>query len=53
MEYVIYLVVGISIGYLITLGATSGPSKSERAREELKFAKEKLKMFGAKNVRRN
>ena len=53
MEYIIYLAVGIAIGYLITLGATGGPSKSERAREELEFAKEKLKMFGAKNARRN
>lgn len=53
MEYIIYLAVGIAIGYLITLGATGGPTRSERAREELEFAKEKLKMFGAKNVRRN
>ena len=53
MEYIIYLAVGIAIGYLVSLGATGGPSKSERTREELEFAKEKIKMFGAKNARRN
>ena len=53
MEYIIYLAVGIAIGYLITLGATGGASKSDRARKELEFAKEKIKMFGANNARRN
>jgi hypothetical protein len=53
MEYIAYLLIGLGVGYLVALGATGGPSKSERAREELEFAKEKLKMFGAKNVRRN
>jgi len=53
MEYIIYFAVAVAIGYLITLGATGGPTSSERAREELEFTKEKIKMFGAKNVRRN
>lgn len=53
MEYIIYLVVGIAIGYLISLGVTGGPSSLDRAREELDFIKEKIKMFGAKNDRRN
>ena len=53
MEYIIYLAVAIAVGYLVTLGATGGPTSSERAREELEFAKERIKMFGAKNDRRN
>ena len=53
MEYIIYLAMGIAVGYLVSLGVTGGPSRSEQAREELEFAKEKIKMFGAKNVRRN
>ena len=53
MEYIIYLAVGIAIGYLVTLGVTGGPNRTEQAREELEFAKEKIKMFGDKNVRRN
>lgn len=48
MEYIAYLGIGFGIGYLVSLGATGGPTRAERAREELEFAKEKIKMFGAR-----
>lgn len=48
MEYIIYFLGGIAIGYLVTLGATGGPTSLDHAREDLEFAKERIKMFGAK-----
>lgn len=48
MEYIAYLAIGIGIGYLVALGVTGGPSKLDRAREELEFTKERIKMFGGR-----
>jgi hypothetical protein len=47
-EYLPYLLIGCGVGYLLTLGATGGPTSLDRKKEELAFAKEKLKMFGAR-----
>ena len=47
-EYLPYLMIGCGIGYLVSLGVTGGPTSLDYKKEELAFAKEKLKMFGAK-----
>jgi HAMP domain-containing protein len=47
MTYIIYLAVGIAIGYLVTLGVTSGLSPLDRARHDLELKKEWIKMQGA------
>jgi hypothetical protein len=47
-EYLPYLLIGCGVGYLVSLGAKGGPTSLDRKKEELAFAKEKLKMFGAR-----
>jgi hypothetical protein len=47
-EYLPYLMIGCGIGYLVSLGVTGGPTSLDYKKEELAFAKEKLKMLGAK-----
>jgi hypothetical protein len=48
MEYIIYLALGIAIGYLTTLGVASGSDRVDRARHDLAVKKEWIKMQGAK-----
>jgi len=47
-EYLPYLMIGCGVGYLVSLGATGGPTSLDHKKEELAFAKEKIKMFGAR-----
>lgn len=44
LDYIAYLILGISIGYLITLGVTGGPTSLERAREDIEIKKDLLRM---------
>lgn len=48
IEYLPYLLIGFGVGYLLTLGATAGPTSLDYKKEDLVFQKEKLKMLGAK-----
>ena len=44
LDYIAYLLIGIAVGYLVTLGATGGPTASERAMHDVEVKKEFLRM---------
>ena len=49
-EIFAYILIGFGIGYMVTLGATGGPSTAlDRRKEDLEFAKLKIKMFSKNN----
>ncbi len=48
IEFLPYLMIGVGIGYLVSLGATGGPTSLDRAKEELAAKKEWLRMQGDK-----
>lgn len=43
-DYIAYALLGIGIGYIVTLGATGGPTSSERARHDVEVKKEFFRM---------
>lgn len=53
IEYLPYLMVGVGVGYLVTLGMPNGATAADHARDELEATKAWIKMQGEKNVRRN
>ena len=44
-EYLAYFMIGLGVGYLVTLGATGGPTSTERARHNVEVKKEFYKML--------
>ena len=48
-EFIPYLLIGLAVGYLVTLGVTGGPTSLDRKKEDLEFAKLKIKMFSKNN----
>lgn len=47
-EYLPYLLIGLGVGYLTTLGITRGPTSLDRAKHDLAVKKEWIKMLGEK-----
>ena len=48
-EFIPYLLIGLAVGYLVTLGVTGGPTSLDRKKEDLEFQKLKIKMFSKNN----
>lgn len=44
LDYIAYLVIGLGIGYLVSLGVTRGPTSTERARHDIEVKKEFIRM---------
>ena len=51
IEFLPYLMIGLGIGYLVSLGMPSGQTSLDRKRDELEAKKYWLRMQGAKNER--
>lgn len=47
-----YLLIGLGVGYLVSMGVTRGPSSLDYKKQDLEAKKEWLRMQGAKNVRK-
>jgi hypothetical protein len=44
LDYLAYLILGVSLGFMVTLGVTGGPTSLERAKEDVEIKKDLLRM---------
>lgn len=47
IEYFAYLMIGIGIGYLVSLGVTGGPTNLDYRKQDLEARKNRLQMLAA------
>lgn len=48
LVYLLYLMIGLGIGYLLSLGATGGPTSLDYKKQELESKKEWYRMLASK-----
>lgn len=48
IQFLPYLLIGLGIGYLISLGVTRGPTSLDYKKQDLEAKKEWLRMQGSK-----
>lgn len=48
LDLIPYLLIGLGIGYLVTLGVTGGQSDLDRCKENLEIQKTKIRMRSGK-----
>ena len=44
LDYIAYLMIGLGIGYIVSLGVTRSPTSTERARHDVEVKKEFFRM---------
>lgn len=51
-DYIAYLLLGLGVGYIVTLGVTGGPTSLERAKHDVEVKKEFFRMKAELNKKR-